>query len=513
MSTPAAPGTGRFARLGARVDALSRRALWLWTFAPLAVVYLLSVDTDPRNMSPDPVAVVPSAWALAHHHTPVVASSLWTTLVPWAVPFGAHEVVTTRTPGLVALAAPLYALWPGAGPDDQLPASLEAAVVSAAAMATLALVLRQVASTRVALVAALLAGTATTTWAVSAGSLWPHGPDQLLLAVALLGAARGRAATTGLAFALLALVRPPVLIAAAVIGIVWSAATRRLRPVLVVGVLSCAGAALFLLYAARYWHHTSASGGAGAGGAVLSGATLHGYQGHFFDVGPAALLDLARKMGSALVAPNHGILPFSPFLLLLAPGLRRAWRHAPHWVRSSAVGGVLFYTIQMKSEVFDGGMKFWGYRYPLESLTLLAPLLVLAWVHWTALAVRRRALFAALAIVSATLEAIGVVAFYPPLAPHDWQFADLTSALSSSIAAVTLLLVGGTGAALTYLRMTRQPAGRRCSTSPAPTVSTAAPTSTCSRPSRSIPQARPTTAVPEVVCTDTSRPSVAQQAR
>jgi hypothetical protein len=236
-------------------------------------------------------------------------------------------------------------------------------------------------------------------------------------------------------------------------------ARRSVRPALTIGLITGVGLAGFLLYAKHFWHSAASGGAGGAGGPVLSGATVHGYQGTFFDVSPRALLDLAEKMGMAIVAPNHGILPFSPFLLVLAAGLRPAWRRAPHWVRSSAVGGLLYFVIQMKSEVFDGGVNFWGYRYPLESLTLMAPLFLLAYKHWVSRTARRRATLAALVIVSITLEAIGSLSFQLPLAQHVWQFADLTTAVVGSPTSITLGLLGALAAAVTYLRLTSQPDG------------------------------------------------------
>lgn len=440
----------RLARMTAATATMSNRALWWSVFVPLGVLYALTVRTDRRQMSPDPVAVVPSAWALAHHGTPAVAQSLWTTMSTWAVPYDAGHVVTTRTPGLVFVAAPVYRLWPGAGPGDQLPASLVAAVLTAAAVATLALVFRRLVGSRTAWAAALVAGLATTTWAVSGSALWPHGPDQLFLAVAMLGLASGSAARAGLGFALTMLIRPPLAVVAAVAGLALSYTRRSARPALVVGVITAAGLAGFLLYAEHFWHSPS-----GAGGAAMSGATLHGYQGGFFDVSPAAVLDLLRKLGSALVAPNHGILPFSPFLVVLAGGLRPAWRAAPDWVRSSAVGGVLYLVIQMKSEVFDGGVNFWGYRYPLETLTLMAPLFLLAYREWVVRSARRRGALSALVIVSATVQAIGATSFQLPLDTHAWQFADLTTAVTGSLTSITLMLVGGVAAAFIYLRQAR----------------------------------------------------------
>ena len=56
------------------------------------------------DMSPDPVAVAPSAWALAHLGTPVLPASYWPPDNPWAVTFAHGQVVSNRSAGLVPAA-------------------------------------------------------------------------------------------------------------------------------------------------------------------------------------------------------------------------------------------------------------------------------------------------------------------------------------------------------------------------------------------------------------------------
>ncbi len=65
------------------------------------------------------------------------------------------------------------------------------AVSAALAMATLHLAFRRLTSPTTAVVAALIGGTATATWRISADQLWPHGPAQLWLALGVLSLAGG----------------------------------------------------------------------------------------------------------------------------------------------------------------------------------------------------------------------------------------------------------------------------------------------------------------------------------
>lgn len=129
----------------------STRPLWLAAFLPLLVLYAWSMRTSMSDMSPDPVAVAPSAWALAHLGTPALSHTYWQAGNPWAVTFAHGQVVSNRTPGLVLLAAPYFWMFRSASPWDQYPASIAAAFVTAAAMATLALVVARIASARIAL--------------------------------------------------------------------------------------------------------------------------------------------------------------------------------------------------------------------------------------------------------------------------------------------------------------------------------------------------------------------------
>jgi alpha-1,2-mannosyltransferase len=124
------------------------------------------------------------------------------------------------------------------------------------------------------------------------------------------------------------------------------------------------------------------------------------------------LVEYAGNIALALVHPLRGLLIFSPFLILLIPGLKAAWRAAPAWVQGSALGGLLYLLLQLKANRYSGGSGFWGYRYPLETLAAAAPLLLLAYSEW----VERqseliRKLFRWLVIASVLLTATGAIVY------------------------------------------------------------------------------------------------------
>ena len=434
----------------ARAEA-SALAQWLVVFVPVLLLYAACMRVSAPAMSADPSAVTPSAWGLAQFGSPIIDKKDWPPVTEWFVPVGNHQVVSNRTPGLIYLATPLYWIVRGAGPWDVWPASLEAAVLTAGAVATFGLLIRTLiggaSGTRVGLMAAFVGGLGTTTWAVSGTQLFPHGPDQLLLVLAMLSLAAGvtfRASVgAGLAFAAAVMIRPPLAVAAAVLGLVRSWSTRRPWPAVIIGGLTAIGLAGFALYSHHYWNVVAVTGDPGetmSRGALNSTAT-HGYGSSLLDWSPGAIGSYLVKIVGALVSPGRGILVGAPFLLLLLPGVRRGWLAAPDWARAAAAGGLLYLLIQLKVEIFSGGQYFWSYRYPLETLTLCAPLLVLCWREWTARSRLRRAWFAALAVLAIGMQALGAVCFHGPYPDTPWTFDNLVSVLTGPYAVPAIMLL------------------------------------------------------------------------
>ena len=66
------------------------------------------------------------------------------------------------------------------------------------------------------------------------------------------------------------------------------------------------------------------------------------------------------------VAPDRGVLVWSPVALLLLPARARSWRDIPDWSRSLLVGGLVYTVVGAAIATFTGGDGFYGYRYGLE---------------------------------------------------------------------------------------------------------------------------------------------------
>jgi len=118
-----------------------------------------------------------------------------------------------------------------------------------------------------------------------------------------------------------------------------------------------------------------------------------------------------RNIGGAAFDPQHGLFIWAPFLLVLIPGLVKAWKAAPDWVRGAAIGGVLYLLVQLKANRFSGGGGHFAYRYPLEALAASAPLLVLSWREWVSEHPVRTKLFAGGVVLAVVGQVIGAILY------------------------------------------------------------------------------------------------------
>ena len=417
-------------------DGLRRDAItWLLIFLPVFAVYFATATFNIDQLSPDPVAAALSAHSIASDGDLTIDAVPVEN--PWIVEAQGRQV-SNRQPGVIAFGVPFYAVARNAD-FSVVPAGAAGAFSAAAFVATLFFLFRELVPRRTALIGSLVAGFATSTWSVSADSLWTHGPDQLFLVVAMLFVSRRSWASAGLAFALAIVTRTHLAVIPLVVGLWMGWRARSLGPVLAIGATSALG----LLAAVAYTRHVfgvwDVSGGYSAFGSYpitrLAGTT--------------ATSSFGMNILGSLVSLQRGVFVISPFLLLLMPGLRRAIRVAPSWVNVSAVAGLVYFAVQLRINLFDGGARFWGYRLALEPLVMLAPLLLLSYREWTVLKPFRQRLLAALIALSVGYQLIGAVFFTAPRAPmrpwiDNWISLVLTSGENASRArmvAVATVLV------------------------------------------------------------------------
>lgn len=374
----------------------SNRPVWFDAFLLGLAAFIVFAATaqyhDPLNNDTRASAI--AAWQLAHHGN----ATLDAFYPHYAWLFESHgRYVTNRLPGTVFWATPFYALLGGSDYPAVYPGAFAAAFASAVATSLAFVLACRLVSRRAAVISALLLAFATGTWTVSADQLWTHGPAQAAVLLMVLLVSKDRWLLAGLPAGFAILVRPHLGIVAVVLCAFGIARTRSARPLLI-AMGSAAGAAILLGYNQALWGKWAIFGGYDQPVAA---------SGHKF-------VALVSGFAGDFVSPERGLFVMTPLLLLLVPGLRRAWQVAPDWVRSSAVAGVAYLALQLWGIRFTGGDGFYSYRTTLESLTLVTPLLVLSWREWTAATRLRGTLLAGLAVVSVAVHAFGAVVNWVP---------------------------------------------------------------------------------------------------
>lgn len=408
---------------GEAYDPAQPRGSWI-VFAvvaiPLGILYLITTFAHGPSLG-DGLANAQTAFELGRYGDIFLEGDA-VMPEPWMLPAGETTAVSQYPPGTALLATPLYAIWPGEpsydvwrGPDSdgsrpealrvrygdpirvppRGPDGVIPALTTAIAIGLIAMVFRRFTSTRDAIGAGFVAGLATSAWPVATSQLWQHGPAMMWIAA---GVALSRVHTgwSGAAFGLSILTRPHTALIAAGTGIGRSISERRWQPVAMIGAGSVLGLLLLVLYNYQVFGELTLSGGYG------SAFTNNAFS--------TDLLPYLRNLWGAMFDGRYGLFINSPFLLLLLPGLVSAWRKAPYGVRGAAVGATLYLLLQYKANRFSGGDAFFGYRYPLEALIGLAPLLYLSYMGSIKDHRLFRWAFMATVVVSIGIQTIGVVA-------------------------------------------------------------------------------------------------------
>ncbi len=403
-----------------RLDRFAPRAVFLLVFVPLFAIYFSTASRGlPYHI--DAMTNALTAWHIAARGSVYADESPNLTTpqsygnIAWFVKTNTGHVVSQYPPGTALIAAPFYlfdtsfrSIPIGGSNDPQaprvpvdvpslVPAAIAASAATAAAIALLALVFLQFLSPSRAIGAAYVAGLGTGAWAVASNALWQHGPAMFWIALALFLSSRRHLYGAGLAFGMAIMTRPHIALIAAGLGLAIGIARRSLKPVLQVGVGSALGLGALLTYNWAVFGSVSISGGYGSG---FADRALSGNWWWYL-----------RNIAGALFDPSHGLLFWAPFLIILIPGLVKAWKVAPPWARGAAIGGVFYLLLQLKANRFSGGDGHFAYRYPLEMLAAAAPLLALSWREWVKGHTFRTKLFTAGVVLSVVGQTIGAILY------------------------------------------------------------------------------------------------------
>jgi len=407
-------------RISSWLDRLAPRAVFLLVFLPLFAIYFSTASRGlPYHI--DTMTNALTAWHIAARGTVYADESPNLTTpesygnIAWYVKTNTGHVVSQYPPGTALIAAPFYLFdtsfrsIPLGGNNDpdapkvpvdvpsMVPAALAASAATAAAMALLALVFLQFLSPSATVGAAYVAGLGTGAWAVASNGLWQHGPAMFWIALALLLTARKHLLGAGLAFGMAVLTRPHTALIAAGLGLAISIARRSVKPAVQIGIGSGLGLAALLGFNWAVFGSVTISGGYGS---VFADQALSGNWWWYL-----------RNVAGALFDPSHGLLFWTPFLIILIPGLVKAWKVAPPWARGAAIGGLLYLLLQLKANRFSGGDGHFAYRYPLEMLAAAAPLLALSWREWVKGHALRTKLLAAAVVLSVVGQTIGAILY------------------------------------------------------------------------------------------------------
>lgn len=356
----------------------SSARVFAWAMLPLFALYLATGNHFWEPM--DPFTNRLTAWSIATSGTPVLEDhEILRPTRAWIVD-SPRGPVSQYPPGAALLAVPGYWLMPDA-PVERMylndgtpptgvevpmpsawPALVVAAVTTSSALGVAGVILVGLGHRpSVAVLGVWLAGTGTSAWTVAGDSLWQHGPNMLWLALAMLAAMKERWLLAGMSFGLIALTRPPLLLVGFVVG-AWLLWRRRVRDAgrLVIGVAP--GLLALVIY--NYWLFGRITISGGYRGDLVGGSIDRGV-GNW-------LLHLLEMLAS----PRFGLLKWSPLIAVAGVGAVLVWRRQPEWLKVFTAAGLAYLVFHMAISSAGGGFGFWFYRYPLETLLVCVPILV-----------------------------------------------------------------------------------------------------------------------------------------
>jgi hypothetical protein len=411
------------------------RSIPAFLFVGVALVYLLTISSNP---SPDVYSADFAAGHIARTGDPVPDISDFPALddniirETWIVETADGREAVGRAPGVIAASVPAYWLL---GPDGvtAIPGGIAAALLTAGTVTLLFFTLQRRIRTRHALLASLLFGLTTPVWSVAADGMWPH----TLTCFGIIGMAwaadqppkrargadgdseaagqseashceRGQSAQwwwlVGLFGGVALWGRLHAALLCSVVAVAVALVRRQPAIVARVGIVS--GAMLGLMSLWTHWMYGTWDPSSGyragdfTGNAVSNAADIGNFLGFW-------------------IAPDRGLLVWTPLIVVLAPALVRGWKELPDWSRALLWAGVAYLLVQGLLVRFSGGDQFYGYRTSLELLACATPALALSAHHMGRLARRAFVPVAVLQLVMITPGAV-VDGFYLKVA-HVWH--------------------------------------------------------------------------------------------
>lgn len=346
-----------------------------WHLALILTVILPLYVANARwsvHGNPDVVAAALPAYELANNLSidvsghQAITDNLDRGLDTWFTGMPSGEVISNRPPGLIVLATPPYVVIKQRG-FSVGPSTLVALLTTVLAVVlTWNVLIKLVGITR-ATVATLTLALGTTTWAVSAAQLWPHGPGQLWAALAISSISAASLSGTGWAFAASVTTRPLTALFAMTTGLLESIRHRSWRPILTIWSIASIGVAAVVTYN-RY---------------VFGTWSVRGGYSEAFTVGALDrfnLWDYLVNVFQMFIGLPNGVLITTPIIGIGVLGAVKTWKRIPGWARSTALAGVIYLLVHAALNRASGGSLLF-YRYPLESIVLAAPLLTLGSQH------------------------------------------------------------------------------------------------------------------------------------
>jgi hypothetical protein len=282
----------------------------------------------------------------------------------WIVVADNGHTVIRRFPGVIAISLPAYWL---ANSDSMtvVPGALTAAFACALGIMMMFLALRTRVPVSRAVAACAALAFATPLWTVAADATWPHTVTVLGIGGMAWAAATQRWWLLGIFGGITLWGRLHAAIIVAVVGLLLSWWRRSPRIALVVGIVSALFMGLVCLW--TLWWNGSWNPLASYGSDVL-GKSQTGSS------------HLTSEL-ALFIAPDRGILIWTPALLLLIPALIRGWRDVPDWARALLFGGLSYTLVQAWIAPAIGGDSFYGYRHGIELMAAATPALAITVTH------------------------------------------------------------------------------------------------------------------------------------